>query len=114
MLEYSENPALSRLYHEEFQISVDTHAGEDPFSATKKLPVQPVIEKDPHKIRDQELPSSEPGTEPPGRQRPKRHPSRLYNPDPILPGLQIKMTHDFQVKIILCGNRGHQWTGPTA
>lgn len=101
MLEYSELPPLSRVYHEAFLISADTHAGENPPSAAGKLPAQPVGDKDLHKPPEREDPSSEPKPASPGQQRPKKIPTQLINPDPILPALQIKITQDFQAKVIV-------------
>jgi hypothetical protein len=49
MSEYIEFSDLLSLYHEEFLMSVDTHAGEDPSSATKKSPIQPFMDKKPRK-----------------------------------------------------------------
>jgi len=116
MLEYSEMPPVSSLYHEAFRISEDTHAEENPSSADGKLPVQPVHGKDLQKSRNQDGEVSPPAPEetPPGRERPKRGPARFHNPDPILPGLQIKLSQDFRVKVIIPGVRENQWMGPTA
>jgi hypothetical protein len=116
MLEYSEMPPVSSLYHEAFLISEDTHVGENPSSADGKLPVQPVHDKDLQKTRtrDGEVAPPPPDETSPGRERPKLGPSRFNNPDPILPGLQIKLSHDYHVKVIIQGARGNQWMGPTA
>jgi hypothetical protein len=116
MLEYSEIPPVSSLYHEVFRISEDTHAGENPSSTDRKLPVQPVNDKDLQKNRnkDGEVSPRTPEDAQPGRERPKRGPARLQNPDPILPGLQIKISQDFRVKLIIPRGQQDQWTGPTA
>lgn len=116
MFEYSEMPQVSSLYHEAFLLSEDTRAGENPSSSDGKLPVQPVQDKDLQKIRNRDGENSSPAPQDstPGRERPKRVPGRLSNPDPILPGLQIKLTHDFHVKVIIQGFRNNQWMGPTA
>lgn len=116
MLEYSEIPPVSSLYHEAFLISEDTHAGENPSSADGKLPVQPAEDKELQKNRnkDGEVSPRTPDETQPGRERPRRGPARFQNPDPILPGLQIKLSQDFQVKVIIARVRGDQWTGPTA
>lgn len=116
MLEYSEIPPVSSLYHEAFRISEDTHAGENPSSTDGKLPVQPVHDKDLQKNRnkDGEVAPRTPEEAQPGRERPKRGPARFQNPDPILPGLQIKLSQDFHVKVIISRVRRDQWTGPTA
>src|SRR5688572_12545139 len=111
MLEYSEMPPVSSLYHEAFLICEEARAGEIPSSADGKLPVQPVHDKDLRKTRTQDGEVTPPPSEEtqPGRERPKRGPARLNNPDPILPGLQIKLTHDFHVKVIIARIRGDQW-----
>jgi hypothetical protein len=103
MLEYSEIPPVSSLYHEAFLISEDTHAGENPSSSDGNLPVQPVLDKDMQKNRnkDGEVSPRTPEDAQPGRERPKRGPARFLNPDPILPGLQIKLSENFQVKVII-------------
>ncbi len=113
MLEYSEMPPVSRIYHEAFLISAATWAGENPSSTEGKPADRPLQEKDSQQQRKQDLPSSEPKASPPGHERPKRVPTRFNNPDPILPGLQIKLTHDFQAKVIIYGSAGNQWIGPT-
>ncbi len=114
MLEYSEMPPLSRIYHEAFLISAVTGVGENPSSSSPKLPVQPVKDTELQPSREQELPSTNPKPNPPGQKRPRRGPAQLDNPDPILPGLQIKLSQDYQVKIIVSTRCGNQWMGPTA
>ncbi len=116
MLEYSEMPPVSSLYHEAFLISEDTHVGENPSSNDRKLPVQPVQDKElqKNKNRDGENSSPAPQEGSPGRERPKRGPARFNNPDPILPGLEIKLTQDYRVKVLVPALRSHQWMGPTA
>jgi hypothetical protein len=116
MLEYSEIPPVSSLYHEGILISEVTHAGQNPSSADGNLPVQPAEYKDLQKNRnkDGELSPRTPDKAQPGRERPRRGPARFQNPDPILPDLQIKISQDFHVKVIMPRVRESQWTGPTA
>jgi hypothetical protein len=117
MLEYSELPPVSSLYHECLLISAeaDHRTGEEPRATDGKLPVQPVNEKELQKSRTRDgeniNPDREEGT--PGRERPKRGPARFNNPDPILPGLQIKLSQNFQATVIIQGLRQDQWMGPT-
>jgi hypothetical protein len=117
MLEYSEMPPVSSLYHECFLISAeaDHRIGENSRSTEGKLPVQPVDEKELQKSRTRDGENINPDREevPPGRERPKRGPVRFNNPDPILPGLQIKLSQDFQATVIIHGKRKDQWIGPT-
>jgi hypothetical protein len=113
MLEYSEMPPVSRIYHEAFLISAASWAGENPSSSEGKPTVKPLQETKSQQQKKQELPSSEPKASPPGRERPKRVPTRFNNPDPILPGLQIKLSQDFRAKVIIHVSAGNQWTGPT-
>jgi len=116
MFEYSQMPAVSSIYHEIFFISEDTHVDQNQFSDFGKSTVQPVQDKELRKKgkKDGEVSPRTPEDTQPERERPKRGPARFHNPDPILPGLQIKLSQDFQVKVIVLRIRGHQWTGPTA